>query len=274
MMTRLNWGVGFLFVLIFTSSFFMTENPTLFINGLGLAIVVSGTLGAMFFSYPSADIIAAARVARNTYMKKTPSADLLVNTMMDLAVRRQHNGMLALEDAEAGISVSFLKRALGLLIDGYKLDELRDILYTEMYYFKQRRKHNERLFRHAGHLAPAFGVAGSVIGLVAMLSGIGDPEVIIRSIPLALTSTLYGIVLGNFVFIPIAENIYAKTQRELLMQKLVTDGVMAMQKEPSPYRLTKKLESFLTPAERPGNDKTFEEIREHFRNLQLDEENT
>jgi len=272
MMSKLNWVAGILFTLIFASSFVMTENPSLFMNGLGLAIVVSGTLGAMFFSYPSSDISAAIRVARNTYLVKTPSADLLVNTMMDLAVQRQHHGILALEDAETDINVSFLKRALSLLIDGYKTEELRDILYTEMYYFKQRRKHNERLFRHAGHLAPAFGVAGSVIGLIAMLSGIGDPEVIIRSIPLALTSTLYGIVLGNFVFIPIAENIYAKTQRELLMQKLVTDGVIAMQKEPSPYRLTKKLESFLTPAERPGNDKTFEEIREHFKRLQLEEE--
>ena len=67
-----------------------------------------------------------------------------------------------------------LKRALGMLVDGYSADEIRDILYTEMHYFRQRRAQHERFFRHVARLAPAFGVAGSVIGLIAMLSGIGD----------------------------------------------------------------------------------------------------
>ena len=102
----------------------------------------------------------------------------------------------------------------------------------------------------SARLAPAFGVAGSVIGLIAMLSGIGDPDVIIKSIPVALTSTLYGIVLSNFFLIPMAENLHSKTQNELLTQKLITDGVIAIRYEQNPFRLIRKLESFLTPSAR------------------------
>jgi chemotaxis protein MotA len=270
MMTRINFVAAILFVAIFTASFMLAENAGLFLNAIGLIIVLSGTLGAMFLSYPTEDILASMRVAHNAYRRNVPGTDEIVNTLMDLSVRSRRKGVLALEDAENETTVSFLKRALGMLIDGYSADEIRDILYTEMHYFRERRLQHERLFRHAARLAPAFGVAGSVIGLIAMLSGIGDPQVIMRSIPIALTSTLYGIVLGNFVLTPIAENIYAKTQRELVSYKLITDGVMAIQQEQNTYRLAKKLESFLTPAARQENEHTFEEIRERVRKLQTE----
>ena len=89
-----------------------------------------------------------------------------------------------------------------------------------------------------------------------------------QNMAVALTSILYGIVLGNFILNPIAENINAKTGRELMMQKLVTDGVMAIQYEQNSHRLAKKLESFLTPAARQDSGHTFEEIRERMRKLQ------
>ena len=142
-----------------------------------------------------------------------------------------------------------------------------DILHTEMFYFKQRRCQQERIFRHAARLAPAFGVAGSVIGLISMLGGIGDPDVILKSIPIALTSTLYGIVLSNFVLTPIAESIRAKTERELLLQKLVTDGVITIRLEPNPIRLATKLESFLTPSARYHENHSVDELRAGIRGL-------
>ena len=273
-MIRTNWLAVILFAGIFTGSFLFGENVNLFINGLGLVIVLSGTLGALFLSYPASNIRAALKVANNAYRAKPTSAEEIVDTLMYLSVRSRSEGVLALENAEEATTVSFLRRALSMLVDNYKSEELRDVLYTEMYYFKQRRHQHERLFRHAARLAPAFGVAGSVIGLISMLSGIGDPDVILRSIPIALTSTLYGIVLGNFFLTPIAENINAGTQQELMMQKLVTDGVIAIREEQNSYRLIKKLESFLTPAARHENQQSFEEIRERVRNMRLDEGNT
>ena len=256
-----------LFASIFVGSFTLGENTALFFNILGLAIVLSGLLGAMFLSYPARNIGIACGVAWNAYRIDLPSHDQIIETLMELSVRSRSKGMIALEDTEATTTISYLKRTLSLLVDNYGIDEMREILQTEMYYFKQRRIQHERLIRHAARLAPAFGVAGSVVGLIAMLSGIGDPDVIVKSIPVALTSTLYGIVLSNFFLIPMAENLHSKTQNELLIQKLITDGVIAIRYEQNPYRLVKRLESFLTPAARHENQYSLAEIRDKIHDM-------
>ena len=269
-MTLTNWLAALAFTALFIASFMLGENRDLFINSLGLMIVISGTLGALFLSYPASSIGSAFKVARNACTHKLPTTDEIVDTLLYLSVHSRRKGVLALENAEEETTISFLKRALGMLVDNFSVDELRDILYTEMYYFKERRNQHERLFRHSARLAPAFGVAGSVIGLITMLSGIGDPDVILKTIPVALTSTLYGIVIGNLMLMPMAENISNKTRLELMKQKLITDGVIAIRQEQNSQRLVKKLESFLTPSAREDKQQTFEEIRERVRNLHLD----
>ncbi|MDJ0777022.1 MAG: MotA/TolQ/ExbB proton channel family protein [Gammaproteobacteria bacterium] len=256
-----------LFALIFVGSFSLGENSALFFNLLGMVIVLSGLLGAMFLSYPARNIGVACGVAWNAYRIDLPTHEKVIEALMELSVRSRSKGMIALEDTEATTTISYLKRTLSLLVDNYGIEEMREILETEMYYFKQRRIQHERLIRHAARLAPAFGVAGSVIGLIAMLSGIGDPDVIVKSIPIALTSTLYGIVLSNFFLTPMAENLHSKTQNELLIQKLITDGVIAIRYEQNPYRLVKRLESFLTPAARHENQYSFEEIRDKIQDM-------
>lgn len=256
-----------LFALIFVGSFSLGENSALFFNLLGMVIVLSGLLGAMFLSYPARNIGVACGVAWNAYRIDLPTHEKVIEALMELSVRSRSKGMIALEDTEATTTISYLKRTLSLLVDNYGIEEMREILETEMYYFKQRRIQHERLIRHAARLAPAFGVAGSVIGLIAMLSGIGDPDVIVKSIPIALTSTLYGIVLSNFFLTPMAENLHSKTQNELLIQKLITDGVIAIRYEQNPYRLVKRLESFLTPAARHENQYSFDEIRDKIQDM-------
>lgn len=269
-MSALNWmGVVF-FTGLYAVMFALTENASLMLNGMGLCVVLSGTLGAVFLSYPVSEIHAALLVARNTYMGKMITPEKIIAILRNLAVLTRSDGLLAVENFGEQTTVGFLKRALNLLVDGFKDDELYDILHTEMFYFKQRRIQHERVFRHAARLAPAFGVAGSVVGLVSMLGGLGDPEVIIKSIPIALTSTLYGIVLSNFLLTPIAESIRAKTERELLLQKLVTDGVIAIRLEPNPIRLATKLESFLTPSARHHENRTVNELRNRIRELHLE----
>ena len=264
-------GLGFmLFVSLFVSSLLLGENSSILFNQVAIVLVVSGTIGAVFISYPYNDIKAALFVARNSYGAKPPTPSLIVNALLDLSVRSRHDGLLSLEKIEGQTTVTFLKNALSMMVDGYRQEELRDVLETEMYFFKLRRMRHERLFRHMSKLAPAFGVAGSVVGLVGMLAGIGDTTVILKTIPIALTSTLYGILISNFLLIPIAENIHSKTQKELLMQRLVIDGVVAIASESNTYHLGKKLESFLTPAERGDSQTSFSDIRERYHQLRAE----
>jgi chemotaxis protein MotA len=266
-MNKHSWIGVIFFTAIFVSSIFIQGHAALFLNGTALLIVTCGTLGAMFLSYPIGDLRAALQVTRNLHRNGPPTSKEVIDTMLDMAVQSRGKGILALENMGEHSTITFLKRALGLLIDGLPDEELSDLLHTEMLHFKQRRAYFERMYRQAALFAPAFGVAGSVVGLIDMLTGITNPDLILQTIPVALVSPLYGIVLANTVFFPVAESIHAKTQKELLIQKLITDGVMIMRSEPNPRRIVIKLESFLTPSARAHENLSLKEIRERLRDL-------
>jgi chemotaxis protein MotA len=186
-------------------------------------------------------------------------------------------GILSLQAQENETSILFLRRALGCLVDGYKIDQIRDILNTEMYFFRLRREDSERVLRAIADYLPAFGIIGSVVGLITMLGGIGDTSVILKAIPIALTSTLYGLIFSNFFFLPFAATIKERTNQELLLQKIIMEGVIAISSEINPVILKTKLESFLTPSERETELVSYAKLKERFniaRNKkQTDEEN-
>lgn len=253
--------------LLLIGSMLIGDGRTLMFNLEGLVVVIAGTLGAVFISYPFQVIRVATRVAINSYKTKVPSAKEIVDSLLHLSLLSKIDGLLALEQGEDRASVLFLKRALSMLVDGFSVDELRDALYTEIHFFQQRRSLQERVFRHMAILAPAFGVAGGVIGLVGMLAGIGDTGVILRTIPVALTSTLYGILVAYFICIPIAENIHARTQEELLIHKLIAEGVTLIGQEYNTMRLQTRLQSFITPHERDIQNMSIKEIRDKYEEL-------
>jgi len=185
-------------------------------------------------------------------------------------------GILSLQDKENETTILFLRRALGCLVDGYKIDQIRDILNTEMYFFRLRREDSERVLRAIADYLPAFGIVGSVVGLITMLGGIGDTSVILRAIPIALTSTLYGLILANFFFLPFASNIKERTNQELLLQKIIMEGVISINSELNPVILKTKLESFLTPSDREVELVSYAKIKERFnieRERQKEEQN-
>ena len=257
--------VGFIIcVVVFLISFYLGGNVHLYFNVPALLNVVSGVFGAALLSYPFARLKTAFYVARNSYTSELPSSDEIIKILLDLSVRSRHQGILSLEKMENQSINSFLKGALRLLVDGYSEHEIKDILSSEMYFFRERRGYNERVFRTLARSAPAFGFIASIIGLVGLLSGIGDMGIILNTIPIALMATLYGILLANFVFLPIAESIHSKTRREMLLQKLVLNGVLAVKLEENPQKLEVRLLSFLTPSSRAANEKSLEYIKKKY----------
>lgn len=256
--------------LLLTGATLMGEGRALMFNLQGLVIVLAGTLGATLISFPRDEFLFSLKVALNTYRAPVPSEQEIVDTLLELSVESRADGLLALEKEGDQASVLFLGRALSMVVDGYKVDELRDALYTEIHFFQLRRARHERVFRQMAVLAPAFGLAGSVIGLVGMLSGIGDTGIIIKTIPIALTSTLYGVLMAYFLFIPIAENIRGRTQEELLIHKLIAEGVILIEQEYNTARLQTRLQSFITPHQREIQRKSLKEIRERYERHKLE----
>lgn len=205
-----------------------------------------------------------AKVLQAAYKRPIKKETEIINILIDLSIRSRMEGILSLQNQENETTILFLRRALGCLVDGYSIDQIRDILNTEMYFFKLRREDSERVVRAIADYFPAFGIMGSVVGLITMLGGIGDTSVILKAIPIALTSTLYGLLFANFFFLPFAATIKERTNQELLLQKIILEGVIAINSEMNPVILKTKLESFLTPSERATELVSYSKIKERF----------
>ena len=249
---------------LFILGFFIHGNIALYFNLSGLLIVCGGTLTASLISFKYEQLAIVAKVLNSAYKRPIKKETEIINILIDLSIRSRAEGILSLQNQENETTILFLRRALGCLIDGYHIEQIRDILNTEMYFFKLRRENSERILRAIADYFPAFGIIGSVVGLITMIGGIGDTSVILKAIPIALTSTLYGLIFANFFFLPFASVIKERTNRELLLQKIVLEGIIAINSEMNSVILKTKLESFLTPSERREDLVPYAKIRERF----------
>ncbi len=254
----------FFFTCVFCFGFVINGNLSLYFNLSGLLIVFGGTFGAAFLSFKTEQLAIVIKVLRANYRKKIKKETEIVHILIDLSIKSRIEGILSLQEEENETSILFLRRALGCLVDGYRSDQIRDILNTEIYFFKMRREDSERILRTIADFFPAFGITGSVVGLISMLGGIGDTSIILKAVPIALTSTLYGIICANFFMLPFAAFLRERTNQELLLQKIIMEGVIAIDSEMNPIILKTKLESFLTPSERQGTLVSYKKLKERF----------
>ena len=252
-------------VVLFLSGFLIHGNTGLYINVSGFLIVIGGTLGATFLSYNMKRIGILIKVLKTSYVKPVRNPNDIIQILVDLSVKRRIKGVLALQDDEDETAVIFLRQAIGLLVDGYSKEQIRDILTQEMRFFRMRRDETRRVLQTMADVAPSFGLVGSVVGLIGMLSGPGDSSVIMSTVPVALTSTLYGIVIANFIFLPFASSIKERTIQELFLQKVITEGVLAISDNIHPRKLERKLKSFLTPSARYDRYVSHERIKQMFK---------
>lgn len=256
---------------LFILGFLIHGNIALYFNLSGLLIVCGGTLTASLISFKYEQLVIVTKVLNSAYKRPIKRETEIINILIDLSIRSRAEGILSLQNQENEATILFLRRALGCLVDGYHIEQIRDILNTEMYFFKLRRENSERILRAIADYFPAFGIIGSVVGLITMIGGIGDTSIILKAIPIALTSTLYGLIFANFFFLPFASVIKERTNRELLMQKIILEGIIAINSEMNSVILKTKLESFLTPSERKEALVPYAKIRERF-NIEKKEE--
>ncbi len=258
--------LGLLFcVSLFLLGFAIQGHLALYANLSGLLIVLGGTLGAILISYRLDRLHIVYKVLLSSYRTHPKAPRDIIEILVDLSVKSKFRGILSLQEDEGETSFLFLHRALGFLVDGYSNEEIREMLGAEMYFFKMRREDCERVLRTMADLFPCFGLVGSVVGLIGMLAGVGgDTAAIVSSVPVALTSTLYGVVFANFFMVPFAAHLRERTDQELLLQKIILEGIIAIASEINPRLLERKLKAFLTPSSRTGTLVSYDRIRERF----------
>lgn len=258
--------IGLLFTILITLiGFIIAGNVGMYFNLSGFLIVIGGSLGCALISYRLERLSVVYQVILSSYKHRPKQPREIVEILIDLAVKTRFSGILSLQEDERETSILFLRGALGLLVDGRQPSEVQDILNSEMYFFKLRRDDAERIIRTIANYFPPFGLIGSIVGLVSMMANVGDSSVVLAAVPIALTSTLYGLVFSNFFFLPFAANLSERTSQELLLQRMILEGVLAIQSEMNPRLLEIKLKSFLTPSMRDGKMVSLDKIKQRFK---------
>jgi len=252
-------------IFILVLGFSLNGKIALYFNLISILIVFGGVVGAAFISFRWERLMIVYRVLRSLYGTKVRTPEEIVEALVDLSVRSKISGVLSLENSQEDTSINFLKRSLELLVDGFPREQIRETLTTEMYFFKLRRQESERVLRTIAEICPPFGLIGSIVGLLGLFSAGYQEASLLQTIATALTSTIYGVILAYFVLLPFAAHIRERTDNELLLQKIILEGVIAIESGLKPRMLEMKLKSFLTPASRTGRIISMERIKERFR---------
>lgn len=244
-------GLAAAFVLVI---FGILGNSSLgtFFDVPSLMITVGGTIAATVMAYPLSKIKELVKVTAQVFRSREQDPSALIQALVGFAVRARREGLLALESETASALDPFLKKGLGLVVDAVDPEMVRSILETDLAALEERHKAGAGMFETMAMYAPAFGLIGTLIGLIGLLKNLQDPTSIGGNMAVALLTTFYGSVLANMVFIPISGKLKIRSQEEVLMKELMIEGILAIQAGEGPSVITEKLNSFLSPAQRGG----------------------
>ncbi len=223
-----------------------------FVDPPSLLVVVGGSIAAMMIAFPLSTVIGSIKIALKAFFSPKQSPDTVIERIVDLAVKARKESIIALEKEE--IEDPFLAKGIRLVVDGTAPNLVRSILRTEIGFMKQRHLSGQSVFKFLGGMAPAYGMIGTLIGLVQMLQSLDDPSSIGPAMAVALLTTFYGALLANIVALPIAEKLAGKSGDEVLMMEVTIQGVLAILEGDNPIIVRSKLEAFLSPSQRKPAD--------------------
>jgi len=241
------FGVIACFTLL-ASTILMGAGLTAFINIPSMLTVIGGTLCATMINYPLQDVIRSIKIVQKAFFAKTLTYPEIIANFVDYASRARKEGILALEANLPEIQDDFLKKGLQLTIDGLEPQSITDILETEISFIEDRHELGAEMFQSMGMFAPAFGMIGTLIGLVSMLQAMDDPSTIGPSMAVALITTFYGAVLANVLFLPISGKLKIRSKEETLVKEMILNGIIALSRGDNPRIIEQKLHSFLPPS--------------------------
>jgi len=242
-------GLVLLFFAIFEQGGVMV-----FLNPHALMIAIGGTVAATFISFPLPEVMRSFGVLFNVFRSDVESPTVYIRYLIDLSLKARRQSLLSLESNVRTAKNRFLQVGLEMVIDGQPPETIRDVLETETEFMLDRHEAGSDIFRTAGRYAPAFGLIGTLIGLIAMLRAVaagGDNAATIGGgMAVALVTTFYGALMANLFFYPVAEKLRSRTREETLLARVILDGVLLIQQGTNPRIIEKKLNAHLPPGMR------------------------
>jgi chemotaxis protein MotA len=222
----------------------------LYLDVPSLVMVLGGMICSTLISYPLSDVLGVFRTLRKAFVHQAASPEEIIQKIVALAAVARREGILALEGHTAEAGDPFLVKSIQLAVDGTTPELIKDILTTELAFMEDRHATGHGILGALGAFAPAFGMIGTLVGLVAMLANLTDPTKLGAGLALALLTTLYGAVFANLIFLPLQGKLKARTTREILLKQIIIEGILAIQSGDNPRIVEEKLKSFISPGQR------------------------
>ena len=223
----------------------------IFIDLDSIAIVLGGTFGALLVNFKFNDIKKSISLSVQALTAPAQGDEAeTIQQVVDLSQEARVNGLLALEPKIKQIESEFLRTGLEMVVDGTDPDEIRENMENELAYIQRRHLKGQQFFLQAGAYCPSFGMVGTLIGLVQMMTDLTDIDMIASSMQVALLTTFYGSLFANAIFLPLGGKLSIMTSNEVILKELMIEGVMSIPKGENPKVLKKYLNTFIAPKRR------------------------
>jgi chemotaxis protein MotA len=208
-------------------------------------IVVGGTLASLLITFPLRDVIQSFQMARQVFAERKVDPNEVVRVIITVANLSRRQGLVALSKVRTDNAI--LKKALNLIADGASEAIIKETLRIEIEALKQRRLVAQDAFRKMGSYSPAYGMLGTLIGLIQMLRNLEDPKSIGPGMATALITTFYGSMLSTLIFLPIAGKLKSRTLLEVVNLEIIFEGALMILENNNPMLIYEKLSSFIPP---------------------------
>ena len=227
----------------------------LFFDMPSIFCVVGGTIASTLINYNLSDVFKIIVVVKNAFFTKSLSPTEVIAQIVDFSLIARRQGILMLEDKLENLNDDFFKKGFRLAIDGTAPEAIRAIMNTDLSYMQDRHRLGREVLMTMGTFAPAFGMCGTLIGLVIMLKNLSSPETIGPSMAVALITTFYGAVIANIMCLPIAGKLKNRSDEETVVKTLIIEGILSIQSGDNPRLVEEKMKAFLSPSVRSTLEK-------------------
>lgn len=226
-----------------------------FIDYPSAAVVIGGAIAASCIAFPLRTIFMTPKIIKKVFLPNQQDIAPIIAQLIEFAELARRDGILALENKTADIEDPFILLGIQMAVDGTEAELMETILRSEMDAISQRHKTGKSIMDTIGRYAPAFGMIGTLMGLIIMLGNMDDPEAIGPGMAVALITTLYGAIVSNLFFLPFADKLAFYSKRELEVREVIVRGLLAIQEGDNPRVLEQKLNTMLPASERNKGDK-------------------
>lgn len=220
----------------------------MFINVPSILIVVVGSMFAVMVKFELGQFLGAVKIAVKAFSFKLSKPDKIIEEVVEMAGMARKGGLLSLEGKE--VSDEFLGTGIQLLVDGHDPDVVRTLMNKDMKQAGERHDIGINIFKAIGDVAPAMGMIGTLIGLVAMLANMDDPKAIGPAMAVALLTTLYGAMMATMLALPIADKLTLRKEEEARLKSMIIDALLAIQSGQNPRVIEAMLQAYIQKSKR------------------------